>query len=202
MYDVYGKNVVYNRARFVLSLWYHIFGGHMLWLTVDRSSGMLLIRQIYDELRNRILNKELAAGEKLPSTRKLSQELNVSRIVVLEAYEQLLAEGYLESIRGSGTYVAKGTSLEKYSDYYAYETGRFDDEDEGNRDVRNEINFASGTPDLALFPKIWWAKCLKEACLDAPAGSLNYTNAAGIHDLRVSLCKLLLRTKGIKCRPG
>lgn len=173
----------------------------MLWLNIDRSSGIPLIRQIYDELRTKILNKDLIAGEKLPSTRKLSQELKVSRNVILEAYEQLISEGYLESIEGSGTYVAKGSSLEKYINYYTYEAKFINSREDEKSEAYDKIDFISGTPDLSLFPKVWWAKCLKEACLDAPLDSLNYTSSAGIYDLRISISKLLLRTKGIKCNP-
>ncbi|MCG6197819.1 winged helix-turn-helix domain-containing protein, partial [Anoxybacillus sp. LAT_38] len=54
----------------------------------------------------------LSAGDKLPSTRKLSEELRISRNVVLEAYDLLLAEGYLESRRGSGHFVAPGIRLD------------------------------------------------------------------------------------------
>jgi GntR family transcriptional regulator/MocR family aminotransferase len=173
----------------------------MVWIGLDRSSGAPLIRQIYDELRTRILNKELRSGEKLPSTRRLAEDLKVSRNVVLEAYEQLLAEGYLESAGGSGTYVAKGAAFETNAGQYVYETEYEDDQDEQNAGGGTEIDFESGVPDLSLFPKIPWAKCLKEACLDAPVDTLNYSSAAGIYDLRVSLCRLLLRTKGIRCVP-
>lgn len=173
----------------------------MLWLDIDRSKNTPLIRQIYEELRTKILNKELIAGEKLPSTRRFSQELKVSRNILLEVYEQLISEGYLDSIEGSGTYVAKGTSLEKYTDYYAYDGGYINTDENKKNKSPDKINFISGTPDLKLFPRISWAKCLKEACLDVPMDYLNYSSSKGIYDLRISLSKLLLRTKGIKCNP-
>src|SRR3954453_13785489 len=65
-----------------------------------------LYRRIYDALRAKILRGELAAGAPLPGTRSLARDLGVSRIVVLSAYEQLAAEGYIESAVGSGSRVA------------------------------------------------------------------------------------------------
>src|SRR5256885_8920168 len=68
--------------------------------------GGPLYKRVYDALRTKILRGELAAGAPLPGTRTLSRDLGVSRIVVLAAYEQLAAEGYIESAVGSGSRVA------------------------------------------------------------------------------------------------
>ncbi|MEJ8547273.1 PLP-dependent aminotransferase family protein [Brevibacillus borstelensis] len=83
----------------------------MLWINIDRTQPLPLFRQLYADIRGKILKGELRAGERLPSTRKLAEELHVSRNVVLEAYDQLLAEGYLEGRQGSGHYVAAGIDL-------------------------------------------------------------------------------------------
>src|SRR5512144_380271 len=66
-----------------------------------------LYQALYAHLRAAILSGELKGGMKLPSTRALADELNVSRNTVLNAYRQLLAEGYLEGREGSGTFVAR-----------------------------------------------------------------------------------------------
>ncbi|HEU5318751.1 MAG TPA: aminotransferase class I/II-fold pyridoxal phosphate-dependent enzyme [Chloroflexota bacterium] len=66
-----------------------------------------LYRQVYDGLREAILDGRLKAGERLPSTRTLAGELKISRNTVLAAFDQLLSEGYLQGARGSGTYVAR-----------------------------------------------------------------------------------------------
>src|SRR5258706_16421103 len=68
--------------------------------------GGPLYKRIYDALRTKILRGELAAGAALPGTRTLARDLGVSRIVVLAAYEQLAAEGYIASEVGSGSRVA------------------------------------------------------------------------------------------------
>jgi GntR family transcriptional regulator / MocR family aminotransferase len=74
-------------------------------IVVNRRSETPLYRQIYDALRAMILDRRLESGQQLPSTRALADELKISRIPVLDAYAQLLAEGYIESRSGAGTFV-------------------------------------------------------------------------------------------------
>src|SRR5262245_53544579 len=66
-----------------------------------------LYLQLYAHLQAAILAGQLKGGLKLPSTRTLADELGVSRNTILTAYEQLIAEGYLESVAGSGTFVTR-----------------------------------------------------------------------------------------------
>src|SRR5699024_9236781 len=84
----------------------------MFWIPIDRTKAVPLIRQIYDQIRIRILHGELAAGERLPSTRELSSSLGISRNVVIEAYDQLFVEGYVDGKKGPDTYIAKRAYLE------------------------------------------------------------------------------------------
>src|SRR5690348_12412373 len=76
-------------------------------LSVDPESPVPVYRQLYTGLRDAILKGQLASGTQLPSTRALAAELGFARGTVLNAYEQLLAEGYVEGDMGSGTYVAR-----------------------------------------------------------------------------------------------
>jgi len=73
---------------------------------VDRRSASPLYRQLYDGFREAILSRRLRPGQRMPSTRTLAGELRISRFPILNAYEQLVAEGYFESGVGSGTFVA------------------------------------------------------------------------------------------------
>ncbi|MFN8454981.1 MAG: winged helix-turn-helix domain-containing protein [Anaerolineae bacterium] len=66
-----------------------------------------LYQQLYAHLQTAILSRQLPGGLKLPSTRALADELGLSRNTILNAYEQLMAEGYLESVAGSGTFVSR-----------------------------------------------------------------------------------------------
>jgi GntR family transcriptional regulator/MocR family aminotransferase len=75
-------------------------------IAVDRSAARPLHRQIYEGYRDAIVERRLRAGQRLPSTRTLARELSVSRVPVVSAFEQLSAEGYIESAVGSGTFVA------------------------------------------------------------------------------------------------
>jgi GntR family transcriptional regulator/MocR family aminotransferase len=83
-----------------------------VWVPVEKNSQLSLVKQIYQQICAGILNGILHPDEKLPSTRDLAGDLHVSRNVVLEAYELLVAEGYLYSLPNSGTYVADGAYLE------------------------------------------------------------------------------------------
>src|SRR5215470_8769461 len=75
-------------------------------VAVDRRAPAPIHRQIYDGYRDAIVAGNLRSGQRVPSTRALAEELEVSRIPVLNAYAQLLSEGYFESRIGSGTLVS------------------------------------------------------------------------------------------------
>src|SRR6266850_7879539 len=75
-------------------------------IRVDRRAREPLHRQIYNAYRTAIVDRALRPREQVPSTRTLASELGVSRIPVLNAYAQLLAEGYFESRPGAGTFVS------------------------------------------------------------------------------------------------
>ena len=74
-------------------------------IAVDRKATKPLHKQIYDSYRDMIVGRNLEPGQQIPSTRALATELRISRIPVLTAYSQLLAEGYFETRAGSGTFV-------------------------------------------------------------------------------------------------
>src|ERR1700735_873382 len=75
-------------------------------ITLDRRRAVPLHRQIYESYREAILEGRLRPGQRLPSTRALAQDLAVSRISVVTAFAQLVAEGYVESRVGAGTVVS------------------------------------------------------------------------------------------------
>ncbi len=75
-------------------------------IAIDRSAGKPLHRQIYDAYRAAIVERRLRPGQRIPSTRVLAAELGVSRFPVLNAYAQLLAEGFFEGRIGAGTVVS------------------------------------------------------------------------------------------------
>lgn len=136
----------------------------MLWIKISRSSKTTLVKQIFEQLRDKILRNELKSGERLPSTRSLSEELNVSRNTIVDVYDQLTAEGYLEGKEGSGTYIAENTYLSSYKIPVGYNDRYISDE----RKDRNIIDFNSGIPDFGKFPRSLWIKFLRNSFLDMP----------------------------------
>ena len=76
-------------------------------IAADRALPVPLYRQLYEGYRDAVVEHRLQAGQRVPSTRSLAAELWISRISVLIAFEQLLAEGYFESHVGAGTFVAR-----------------------------------------------------------------------------------------------
>ena len=72
----------------------------------DKTGSAPLYQQIYESIRRAILSGEFTRGGRLPATRLLATQLGVARMTVVNAYEQLLIEGYLEGKTGAGTYVA------------------------------------------------------------------------------------------------
>jgi GntR family transcriptional regulator / MocR family aminotransferase len=76
-------------------------------IALDQNSSVPLHRQLYEEWRKGILTGRFRRAERVPSTRELAAALAVARSTVTAAYDQLAAEGYLESARGSGTFVCR-----------------------------------------------------------------------------------------------
>src|SRR6185312_9742141 len=171
-----------------------------------------LYRQIYVGLRARILSGELDGGKRLPSSRDLADQLNVSRTVVLLAYEQLEAEGYLIGRTGSGTYVSKGLAGEKrvraarahtrfeLSRFGAFAAGRASEPafpDLGPQGCRYDFTYGEG--DLWSFPFARWRRILLEKARALAPGA-EYS-ADGNSRLREALCAHLKRSRGVVCDP-
>jgi len=174
----------------------------MAWTAIDRDTGTPLFRQIYESYRARILQGELKSGEKLPSTRELAASLRVSRTVVVEAYEQLLAEGYIEGRHGSGTYVSDGAHL-RFSPG-ATSVGSMARESlpaaPSRRD--NLVDFRHGLPALELFPRRLWGELAKRVCAGIGSDAFGYGRPEGRHELRNVLARYLRRSRGVVCEPG
>ncbi|PKM96200.1 MAG: GntR family transcriptional regulator [Firmicutes bacterium HGW-Firmicutes-1] len=170
-----------------------------MYLTIDRNSQITLIRQIYQAIKNQILTGLLKPYEKLPSTRQLSKELGLSRNVIIEAYDQLIAEGYVEARESAGTFVADGIILEHYK--ASTEIKRENILGLRHEPMEGLIDFRTGVPNLDLFPKEIWADIYKKICQDLPSIQLDYHEPRGCYDLRFELTHYLRRVRGVKCQP-
>jgi GntR family transcriptional regulator/MocR family aminotransferase len=166
-----------------------------MWLSVNKSADISLIRQVYEQIKSMILEEKLLAGDKLPSTRWLSNDLNISRNVILEAYAQLMAEGYVESKKGFGTIVSKGIYLKRNQVEVEIHPKKINPENH-----YNIIDFRSGIPDLKMFPKEEWGRLLNRICKDMNPSDFRYCGAEGRIELRQALSKYLLNVRGITCR--
>jgi GntR family transcriptional regulator/MocR family aminotransferase len=169
----------------------------MLWIPIERSSAKPLIRQVYEQVRTQILCGTLQAGEQLPSTRALATSLHVSRNVVLEAYDQLLAEGYIESRAGSGTYVAEGTRFTAEQHLPEQQTLTT----HPPQSAENLIDFRSGLPALDLFPRKQWSQIAQHVYAEIAPSAFGYDSPEGRLELRTVLARYLLRTRGVRCHP-
>ncbi|MGH2382574.1 MAG: PLP-dependent aminotransferase family protein [Candidatus Limnocylindria bacterium] len=140
--------------------------------------------QLERELRSAVRNRRLAPDSVLPSTRSLAEQLGVSRGVVVEAYEQLVAEGYLVGRHGSATRVAEravGPASECPPEPIAPEI---------------RVDFRPGRPDVSQFPRSVWLRSLRRALNEAPADRFNYADGRGLNELREALATYLNRVRG------
>jgi GntR family transcriptional regulator/MocR family aminotransferase len=141
-------------------------------------------------LRDAVRERRLAPGSRLPPTRSLCRELGVSRGVVVDAYAQLAAEGYLRTRRGGGTTVAE------LEDHGAPEPVSRATEPT----VRFELTpFA---PALAEFPRATWSAALARALRQMPDAHLGQPDPAGLPELRQALARYLGRVRGLRAGAG
>ncbi len=131
----------------------------------------------------------LAAGTRLPSSRALAAELGISRGVVLEAYTQLIAEGYLTASQGAPTRVAQTPSTERPPVPAT------------SLEARYEYEFDPGLPDLVAFPREAWLRCMRAATREAQFGELGYGDPRGAPQLRNELMAYLSRVRNAAPEP-
>jgi GntR family transcriptional regulator / MocR family aminotransferase len=139
-------------------------------------------------LREFVRGGMLVAGTRLPSSRALADDLGVSRRLVVEAYEQLLAEGYLVSRPGAGTYVAATAGAPRpVAAKPAERMLRYD--------------FFPGAPDLSSFPRSLWLRTMREVLASTPPSAFAYPNVHGALELRGALTGYLRRVRGVVLEP-
>ena len=173
-----------------------------------------LSRQIYLWFRQAIVREDLKTNERLPSTRELAEHLHVSRTVVVLAYEQLLAEGFVRGRAGSGTYVAEGLGTRR-ANFRAgrakVRLSRFGRsvlegapkiEVPSKRATVPRFDFAYGRSDIELFPFETWRRMLLRHARKAPVRELDYAPAAGSVALREAVAAHLGRARAVTCDPS
>ena len=158
-------------------------------MPLDRASREPLHRQLSRGLREAVRDGRLDAGAPLPASRALAAQLGLSRGIVVEAFEQLVAEGYLVARPGGATRVAEGAgSTAPPPRDLEPTTYRFD--------------FRPGRPDVTEFPRAAWVRSLRRALAEAPADRLSYLGGRGVPELRVALASYLNRVRGTAADPA
>ena len=166
----------------------------MNFINIDRESRVSLWKQLYMYYKELILNGNLKLNDKLPSTRELSRDLNIARNVVLDCYEQLMAEGYVYTKSGSGTYICEGV---KFRQIRIRMESRFNKSDNNIE----KISFRTGIPDLDNIPINKWAQVYKESILNIEVTQMDYQNSFGSYELRSQLSSYLERVRGVCTSP-
>lgn len=176
---------------------------------LERRAAIPLSRQICDTLRSLILAGELPAGTKLPATRALASDTGLSRNTVLHAYDQLLAEGYLVSAFGSGTFVSDtvpapqeptpGAPSESPGSSFLLSRrgGRL--VHEASASDRQSGAFVSGVPDVAQFPRAIWNRLQSRRWRQQTPELLTYAYGAGYMPLRQALAEHLRLARSVRC---
>lgn len=144
--------------------------------------------QLEDRLRELVRDGTLAAGSRMPSSRALAGDLGVSRRLVVDAYAQLLAEGYLVARQGAGTYVAAAGTVADAAPAAAPPSAP-------------QFDFFPGAPDLSAFPRALWLSATREVLRTAPDGAFAYPDARGAPALRHALSAYLRRVRGVAVEP-
>jgi GntR family transcriptional regulator/MocR family aminotransferase len=164
-------------------------------IDLDRNGGDALHRQIEASIRHRIRSGALPAGVALPPTRPLAAELGVARGVVVEAYAQLVAEGYLTSRSGGYTQVASTAAAAPPA--AAPRVGR----PVPARPPRPVVDFGYGRCNLAAFPRAAWLRSVRRALTEAPDERLGYLDGRGTVEVRSALAAYLNRVRGTSADP-
>ncbi len=171
-----------------------------LHLSIDRSSGVPLHRQIYDGLRRAILDGLLRPGQRVPSTRALALELDVSRLPVLTAYDQLLHECYLDGRVGSGTFVSATLPDDLLrSPPTARPRARPPGPLPRVRDQGGLGPFRMSLPALDQFPHAVWARLVARHAHALTREQMAYGDPAGVVALRAAIAEHLRAARAVRC---
>ena len=185
-------------------------------ISIDRTGGRKLGVQLYEALRDLILAGDLAPEARLPSSRMLAQELNLSRTTVVGAYERLEAEGLVEARIGAGSRVARVLQTEGPGPAPApgaavaqtqpprlsrAVTAALSLSESRDRLPRAPGAFVTGLPDIDSFPMAQWARLSARHWRQSRARAMGYGRAGGDPALREAIAAHLRLNRGIACDP-
>lgn len=192
-----------------------------LLIALRQDGGKHLYEQIYGYIKEEIRKGRLRFGERLPSTRSLSEFLQVSRSTVELAYGQLLSEGYVEARPYRGYFVCQVEELFDFTDREAArEAGMLSGEplrENGAADGRGRpvcggrqnsaadctylCDFSPDSIDMTVFPYATWKKITKEILVDANSEMFSSGSPKGDYALRETIARYLHSSRGVNCHP-
>lgn len=163
---------------------------------LDYNSTKPLYQQLYEGLKSSILSGNIQYNSPLVPIRKSAQELFVSRNTIDHAYQMLLSEGYVRSVRGGGYFV----------DYVPENLGTKTDEktqlSNGKRKLELKYDFKYESVESYNFPWTKWTKYIRNALLEEEcSGEIGYECNKGYYPLRENLCSYLNKMRGVNCSP-
>jgi GntR family transcriptional regulator / MocR family aminotransferase len=178
------------------------------------TTNVPLRRQLYQGLRRAIVSHQLLGGTRLPSSRALAADFHLSRTTVVEAYQQLLLEGYLEGRRGSGTYVSRtipdALLAPAAAPYGRIERTIWASPSQVLRggylpvaadNAPEHPAFRVGQPALEAFPHTIWQRLLARRYRQSWQELFGYQDAAGYRPLREAIAAYLGVARGVRCAP-
>lgn len=165
-------------------------------LSIDFDSKIPLYIQMYHTLKDKIHSNELATNEKLPSKRLLAKMNNVSENTVMNAYDQLLVEGYIFSIERKGYYVS---NVEFHALLPELDGDEPKDEMEHVPSKSFAYDFTRSNPDEEIFPFSVFSKLYRELFNHSNEKLLGETSGQGLHPLRKQLQRYLSVSRGVPC---
>jgi GntR family transcriptional regulator / MocR family aminotransferase len=165
-----------------------------LQITLRRDPATPLREQLRHAIQHKIKTGELQPGVRLPSTRALAADLRLARSVVVDAYQQLIAEGYLTSTNRSGTRVAD-LALSA-ADPSTLPMAGAPAADSHDPPIRWDLR--TGLPDTGAFPRREWSSCLVEIVRTLDTSQLEYPAVAGVTELRGELAAYLGRVRAVR----
>ena len=160
-------------------------------ISLRRDGARTLGAQIADQIRDALRAGTLRSGAAIASTRDLAEQLGISRPLVVEAYAQLAAEGYLTLRQGSRPRVAALTAVG---------TARAAERQAIAPPPR--YDFRPAVPDLSAFPRARWLKACRNALARMPAEELGYGGRHGSEILRIALSEYLGRVRCVVAGPA
>jgi GntR family transcriptional regulator/MocR family aminotransferase len=190
-----------------------LVAGTMLSIPLDSSSHVPLFQQLYNQIRDGILGGRIPPGRRLPSSRTLADDLAVSRTTILSAFDQLVAEGYLEGRVGSGMRVVStlpDTTMVAMPRTLSPKQSPRDDKRLSRRSTQrwpatlpHETVRARplwpGNPDLTAFPREIWSRLIAKHWRNVPHSLLGYGDPMGYRPLRSAIADYVTRTRGVRC---